>query len=67
MAEPRDSRGVTCVCKACGSTNVASDAIAQWSVTRQAWIVVGHYDSGECLDCHDEGGFVEVELSPASA
>ena len=64
MTETR--KRVTFVCRNCGSTNVASDAIAQWSVAKQEWAVGGHYDSGECLDCHCEASFAEVELAPVS-
>jgi hypothetical protein len=60
-----ESRRITYVCERCGSTNVASDAIAQWSAGKQAWIVVGHYDTAECLDCDEERQLIEVELAPA--
>jgi predicted nucleic-acid-binding Zn-ribbon protein len=65
MAESR--KRLTYVCSKCGSSNVTSDAIAAWSVAQQRWIVVGHYDSGECLNCHCDGDFVEVELAKAQA
>jgi hypothetical protein len=61
-----DSKRVTYICKQCGSTNVISDTRAEWDVTSQQWIVVGHYDSAECLDCEEEQHLIEVELAPAS-
>jgi peptide subunit release factor 1 (eRF1) len=61
-----DSKRVTYVCKQCGSTNVISDTRAKWDVPTQEWIVVGHYDSAECLDCQGEQHLIEVELAPAS-
>ena len=61
-----DRKRVTYLCKQCGSTNVISDARAEWDVRTQKWVVVGHYDSAECLDCEKEQDLVEVELAPAS-
>jgi hypothetical protein len=43
---------------------VTSDTIAQWSARKQEWVVVGHYDSAECLDCEQEEEIIEVELAP---
>lgn len=54
------------VCGKCGSKNVISDTRAEWDLSRQHWIVVGHYDSSECLNCESEDSLVEVELVPAS-
>ena len=62
-----DSKRVGYVCARCGSSNVISDALAQWSALEQKWVVVGHYDSSECLDCEREQRIIEVELTPASA
>jgi hypothetical protein len=43
---------------------VISDTRAKWNVSRQQWVVVGHYDSSECLDCEEEESeFIEVELA----
>lgn len=53
------------VCECCGSTNVTSDAIARWNVPRQQWLVVGHYDSSECLDCARETDLIARELTDA--
>lgn len=50
------------VCERCASGDVTSDAISQWDAAGQTWIVVGHYDSGECLDCAEETNLVEVPL-----
>jgi DNA-directed RNA polymerase subunit RPC12/RpoP len=61
-----DSKRVTYVCSQCGSTNVISDTRSSWDVSRQAWIVEGHYDSAECLDCEQEQRLIEVELAPAA-
>lgn len=61
-----DNKRVTYLCKNCGSTNVISDARARWDVPTQHWIVVGHYDSAECLDCEKEQHLIAVELAPAS-
>lgn len=57
------------VCEKCGSTNVTSDAVARWSAKQQRWVIVGHYDSSECLDCEEERGLVEREIAllPMSA
>lgn len=56
------------LCAKCGSTNVISDTRSKWDVRRQEWIVVGHYDSSECLDCeHGESDLIEVELAAAAA
>jgi hypothetical protein len=52
------------ICARCGSSNVVSDTMAQWNARRQKWIVVGHYDSSECLDCEEEESIIEVELAP---
>lgn len=54
------------LCSKCGSTNVVSDTRAKWNVSRQEWLVVGHYDSSECLDCEEEADLIEVELAPAT-
>lgn len=54
------------VCENCGSSNVISDTRAQWNVPDQRWIVVGHYDSSECLDCESEDSIIEVELAATS-
>ena len=62
-----DGKRVTYTCSKCGSTNVISDTRAQWDVPSQRWIVVGHYDSAECLDCEEDEELIEVELAPASA
>jgi hypothetical protein len=52
------------LCAKCGSTNVISDTRAKWNVRRQEWVVVGNYDSSECLDCEEEESeFIEVELA----
>jgi len=57
------------VCEKCGSANVTSDAVAKWNTEKQHWVIVGHYDSSECLDCADESDLIEREimLLPASA
>lgn len=47
------------VCERCGSANVTSATIARWDTKQQRWIVVGHYDSSECLDCEDETRIAE--------
>lgn len=62
-----EAKRVGYVCSRCGSSNVVSDAIAQWNARKQEWVVVGHYDSSECLDCELEEHIIEVELAPASA
>jgi hypothetical protein len=62
----REAKRVGYVCARCGSSNVLSDARARWSARTQEWIVVGHYDSSECLDCEDEQGIIEVELALTS-
>lgn len=61
-----DNKRVTYICDQCGGTNVISDSRAKWDVQTQQWIVVGHYDSAECLDCETERHLIEVELAPAS-
>jgi peptide subunit release factor 1 (eRF1) len=61
MAEFRNR--VTYLCRQCGSTNVISDSRATWDVPRQEWIVQGHYDSAECLDCQQEAKLIEVKLA----
>lgn len=55
------------LCSNCGSTNVISDTRAKWDVRKQDWVVVGHYDSSECLTCEEEDSLIEVELAPAPA
>lgn len=62
-----DSKRVTYLCEKCGSSKVVSDATAEWDVHQQNWIVVGHYDSSECLDCECETDLIEVEIAPPSA
>jgi len=57
---------LTYVCAKCGSTNVISDTRSEWDVRRQQWIVVGHYDSSECLGCGEEAEPIEVELASAN-
>jgi hypothetical protein len=52
-------------CSRCGSSNVISDARAEWNARKQKWVVVGHFDSAECLDCEQEQKLIEVELAPA--
>lgn len=60
-----ETKRIGYVCARCGSSNVTSDSIARWDARNQVWVVVGHYDSSECLDCqHDE--LLEVELAPAA-
>ena len=61
------SKPVAFVCEHCGSANVISDTRARWSRRKQEWIVVGHYDSSECLNCEEEDCIVEVELAPTAA
>jgi hypothetical protein len=58
-----DSVRVEFVCEQCGSANVSSDAFSRWDVPRQQWVVVGHYDSSECLDCAEETGLVKRVLT----
>jgi len=58
------SKRIGYVCGNCGSSNVVSDARAQWNARKQKWVVVGHYDSSECLDCEKEESIIEVELAP---
>lgn len=53
------------VCERCGSTNVTSDTVSQWSKARQRWITVGHYDSSECHDCEDEADLIPREIAEA--
>lgn len=48
------------------ATNVISDTRAKWDVPNQQWVVVGHYDSAECLDWGAEQDLVEVEFVPAN-
>lgn len=62
MAET--GKRLTYICGDCGSTNVISDARARWNVRQQTWIVEGHYDSAECLDCEQEAKLIEVDLAP---
>lgn len=61
-----DSTRLTYICSGCGSTNVISDTRAEWDVRRQEWIVVGHYDTSECMNCEEEADLIEVELAPAA-
>jgi len=61
-----NQKRVAYVCARCGSSNVISDALAQWNARTQEWMVVGHYDSSECLDCEKEQKLIEVELTPRS-
>ena len=58
MAET--GKRVRYVCGKCGSTNVISDTRAEWDARQQEWIVVGHYDSSECLNCEAEDAVIEV-------
>jgi hypothetical protein len=51
------------VCKRCGSTNVTSDTIARWNMAEQRWVIVGHYDFCECLDCEAETNLIERTLA----
>lgn len=53
------------VCERCGSTNVTSDTVSRWDISTQRWIIVGHYDSSECLDCEDETDLIEREVELA--
>ena len=55
------------VCEKCGSTNVTSDTVVRWNLEKQRWIVVGHYDPSECLDCECERGSAEREISKVAA
>jgi hypothetical protein len=63
MAQAEIKR-VRYVCARCGSSNVTSDTVAQWNARKQEWVVIGHYDSSECLDCEQEEEIVQVELAP---
>lgn len=54
------------VCERCGSTNVTSDAVSRWDVPSQFWVVIGHYESSECLDCTEETDLVARDLTAAS-
>jgi hypothetical protein len=58
-----DHMAIEYVCKRCGSTNVTSDAIAEWNAKQQRWIVVGHYDSSECHDCGVETDLIARKLA----
>ena len=58
------SKRVGYICARCGSSNVISDTRAEWNTRKQKWVVVGHYDSSECLDCEQEEDIIEVELAP---
>ena len=60
----KDGKRVSYICRTCGSSKVISDARAEWDAREQKWIVVGHYDSSECLDCEAEAKLIEVELAP---
>jgi hypothetical protein len=51
------------VCEKCGGANVASDATAVWDAKTQAWIIVGHYDSSECLDYAEERALIPREIA----
>ena len=51
------------VCERCGSTNVTSDTIARWNLEKQRWMIVGHYDSSECLDCEEETDLIVREVA----
>ena len=50
------------VCERCGSANVTSDTIARWNMESQQWIIIGHYDSSDCLDCQDGSDLTEREV-----
>ena len=58
------NKGVGYICARCGSSNVISDTRARWNARKQKWVVVGHYDSTECLTCEQEDGIMEVALAP---
>lgn len=60
---PNSGKRVGYVCARCGSSDVISDTRAQWNARKQKWVVVGHYDSSECLNCELEEDIVEVELA----
>lgn len=53
---------VNYTCSRCGSSNVISDTRAEWDQRRQEWLVVGHYDSAECLNCEADTKLIEVDF-----
>lgn len=53
------------VCEKCGSTNVTSDTVSRWDTKKQRWLIIGHYDSSECLDCEGETDLIEREIAEA--
>lgn len=55
------------LCEKCGGANVTSDAVAKWNTATQQWVIVGHYDSSECLDCAEEADLIEHEILLLSA
>lgn len=54
------------ICEQCGGANVTSDAVATWDVRAQRWVIVGHYNSSECLDCKEETNLIEQEMAPST-
>ena len=54
---------VQMVCGTCGSTDVLSDAYAQWNTETQAWELSSLFDKGAvCNVCDGETRIKEVSL-----
>jgi len=56
------NKRIAFICQSCGSSDITSDAIAEWNGERQQWIVVGHYDAATCQRCDTDTRLIEVEL-----
>ena len=53
-------------CPYCGSDDIVRDALAEWSVEEQEWVLRGTFDDMTCEECgeeFDEAGEEEVSTT----
>jgi ribosomal protein S27AE len=53
---------IAILCGRCGSTDVSRDALTEWSVELQDWVLRGVLDNATCETCGTESHLVEAVL-----
>lgn len=60
VEKPSGIPKIEIVCSTCGSDSVERDAMAEWDVEAQDWVLSGVMDQGYCEACEGEATLKEV-------
>tara|TARA_B100000780_G_scaffold105745_1_gene74030 strand:+ start:554 stop:730 length:177 start_codon:yes stop_codon:yes gene_type:complete len=50
---------INIVCEKCGSGNIVADALAEWDISSQEWVMTAVLDATVCKECEDDCRTIE--------